>query len=69
MLTMTVLGLSPRFSFSGFSGHFAPLRTPPHIIERLTEVFRLAANKPETQQVTRADWTAITNTLDLRLVG
>jgi hypothetical protein len=52
---MKVLGFSPRFSFSGFSGRFTPLRSPPHIIERLTEVFRLAANKPETQQITRAD--------------
>jgi hypothetical protein len=41
---MTKLGISPRLSFSAFSVLFAPPRSPPHIIERQTEVFRLAAN-------------------------
>lgn len=48
--TMTELGFSRRFTFSGFSGLLAPARTPQPILDRLTEVFRIAANKPETLQ-------------------
>jgi tripartite-type tricarboxylate transporter receptor subunit TctC len=44
------LGFSDRFSFSGFSGLLAPARTPQPVLDRLTEAFRLAAMKPETQQ-------------------
>jgi tripartite-type tricarboxylate transporter receptor subunit TctC len=87
--TMTELGFSARFSFSGFSGLLAPMRTPQPILAKLTDTFRIAANKPETLQRLRridtipdyldpaefraflqktlADWTAITNALDLRM--
>jgi tripartite-type tricarboxylate transporter receptor subunit TctC len=44
------LGFSDRFSFSGFSGLLAPARTPQPVLDRLTEAFRVAAMKPETQQ-------------------
>ena len=42
------LGFSDRFGFEGFSGLLAPARTPPPILDRLAEVFRVAAQKPET---------------------
>ena len=44
------LGFSPRFSFSGFSGLLAPARTPQPVLDRLAEVFRIAAAKPETHR-------------------
>jgi tripartite-type tricarboxylate transporter receptor subunit TctC len=44
------LGFSDRFSFSGFSGLMAPVRTPQPILDRLAEVFRIAAAKPETHR-------------------
>jgi tripartite-type tricarboxylate transporter receptor subunit TctC len=44
------LGFSPRFSFSGFSGLLAPARTPQPIIDKLVEVFRIGAAKPETHR-------------------
>jgi tripartite-type tricarboxylate transporter receptor subunit TctC len=44
------LGFSPRFSFSGFSGLMAPARTPQPVLDRLAEVFRIAAAKPETHR-------------------
>ncbi len=44
------LGFSERFSFSGFSGLLAPVRTPQPILDKLTEAFRIAAAKPETHQ-------------------
>lgn len=44
------LGFSDRFSFSGFSGLLAPVRTPQPVLDRLAEVFRVAAQKPETHR-------------------
>ena len=44
------LGFSDRFSFSGFSGLMAPARTPRPVLDRLAEVFRIAAAKPETHR-------------------
>jgi len=44
------LGFSNRFAFSGFAGLFAPARTPQPILDRLAEVFALAAGKPETRR-------------------
>jgi tripartite-type tricarboxylate transporter receptor subunit TctC len=44
------LGFSARFSFSGFSGLLAPARTPQPVLDRLAEVFRIAAAKPETHR-------------------
>ncbi len=44
------LGFSDRFSFGGFSGLLAPVRTPQPILDRLTEAFRIAAAKPETHR-------------------
>ena len=44
------LGFSPRFSLSGFSGLLAPARTPQPVLDRLAEVFRIAAAKPETHR-------------------
>jgi tripartite-type tricarboxylate transporter receptor subunit TctC len=44
------LGFSPRFSFSGFSGLLAPARTPQPVLDRLAEVFHIAAAKPETHR-------------------
>ena len=43
-------GFSTRFSFSGFSGLLAPARTPQPVLDRLAEVFRVAAAKPETHR-------------------
>jgi tripartite-type tricarboxylate transporter receptor subunit TctC len=44
------LGFSERFSFSGFSGLLAPVRTPQPILDKLAEAFRIAAAKPEAHQ-------------------
>jgi len=44
------IGLSDRFAFSGFSALFAPARTPQPALDRLAEVFRIAAHKPETRR-------------------
>ncbi len=44
------LGFSQRFSFSGFSGLLAPARTPQPILDKLVEVFRIGAHKPETHR-------------------
>jgi tripartite-type tricarboxylate transporter receptor subunit TctC len=44
------LGFSTRFSFSGFSGLLAPARTPQPVLDRLAEVFRVAAANPETHR-------------------
>lgn len=87
--TMQELGRSDRYLFSGFSGLMAPAATPRPILDKLAEVFRLAAAKPETSrrllaldtipsyqgpaefkaQIARslAEWTAITNALDLKM--
>ena len=48
--TLKELGFSERFSFSGFSGLLAPARTPPAVLDRLVQAFRVAAAKPETHQ-------------------
>jgi tripartite-type tricarboxylate transporter receptor subunit TctC len=48
--TLQELGFSERFSFSGFSGLLAPARTPPAVLDRLVQAFRVAAAKPETHQ-------------------
>lgn len=48
--TMKELGFSDRFTFSGFSGLLAPARTPPPVLQRLAEAFRIAAQKPETHR-------------------
>jgi tripartite-type tricarboxylate transporter receptor subunit TctC len=48
------LGFSNNFSFSGFAGLLAPVRTPPPILDRLAEVFAVAARKPETLRKLRA---------------
>ena len=42
------LGYSDRFQFTGFSGLLAPVRTPRAILEKLDQVFSVAANKPAT---------------------
>jgi tripartite-type tricarboxylate transporter receptor subunit TctC len=47
---MKELGFSDRFSFSGFSGLMAPARTPQPVLDKLAEVFRIAAAKPETHR-------------------
>ena len=44
------LGFSDRFSFSGFSGLLAPVRTPQPVLDKLVEAFRIAAAKPETHR-------------------
>jgi tripartite-type tricarboxylate transporter receptor subunit TctC len=44
------LGFSPRFSFTGFSGLMAPARTPQPVLEKLDQVFRVAAAKPATHR-------------------
>ena len=44
------LGFSGRFSFTGFSGLMAPVRTPQPVLDRLDEAFRVAAAKPETHR-------------------
>ena len=89
--TLLELGYSNRFTFNGFSGLLAPARTPQPILDKLAEVFRIGAAKPETHrrllaidtipsyqdpatfkaQIERnlAEWTAITNALDLRMEG
>lgn len=48
--TLLELGYSKRFTFNGFSGLLAPVRTPQPILDKLAEAFRVAANKPETHQ-------------------
>ena len=48
--TLKELGFSERFSFSGFSGLLAPARTPPAVLDRLVQAFRIAAARPETHQ-------------------
>lgn len=48
--TLVELGFSNRFTFNGFSGLLAPARTPQPILDRLVEVFRIAAAKPETHR-------------------
>ncbi|MDO9707349.1 Bug family tripartite tricarboxylate transporter substrate binding protein [Paracraurococcus lichenis] len=47
---MKEVGFSERFSFGGFSGLLAPARTPQPVLDRLAEVFRIAAAKPETHR-------------------
>jgi tripartite-type tricarboxylate transporter receptor subunit TctC len=44
------LGFSARFSFVGFSGLLAPVRTPRPALDRLVEAFRICAAKPETHR-------------------
>jgi tripartite-type tricarboxylate transporter receptor subunit TctC len=46
--TLLELGFSRRFTFNGFSGLLAPVRTPQPVLDRLTEAFRVVASKPET---------------------
>ena len=48
--TLVELGFSRRFTFNGFSGLLAPVRTPQPVLDRLVEVFRIAAAKPETHR-------------------
>jgi tripartite-type tricarboxylate transporter receptor subunit TctC len=72
------LGFSSRFSFGGFSGLLAPARTPQPILDKLAEVFRIGAAKPETHRRLLAvdttpsyqdlrEWTEITDQLNLRV--
>ena len=37
--TLIELGYSKRFDFSGFNGLFAPVRTPPEVLDRLVPAF------------------------------
>lgn len=45
--TLIELGYSQRFNFSGFTGLFAPARTPPEILDRLVPAFRKVVTAPE----------------------
>lgn len=44
--TMAELGYSDYFGFTGFSGLFAPAKTPQPIVDKLAAAFQVAANKP-----------------------
>jgi tripartite-type tricarboxylate transporter receptor subunit TctC len=44
--TLIELGYSQRFNFTGFTGLFAPARTPPEIVERLVVAFRKVVTDP-----------------------
>ena len=44
--TMIELGYSDYFGFTGFSGLFAPAKTPQPIVDKLAAAFQVAANKP-----------------------
>jgi len=48
--TMIELGYSDHFGFTGFSGLFAPAKTPQPVIDKLAAAFRTSANKPETKE-------------------
>jgi tripartite-type tricarboxylate transporter receptor subunit TctC len=48
--TMGELGYSKRFEFRGFTGLFAPARTPPEIAERLSGAFRQVLTEPRMVQ-------------------
>jgi tripartite-type tricarboxylate transporter receptor subunit TctC len=48
--TFIELGFSPRFAFAGFSGLFAPARTPEAVLVRLRDAFGKVAQAPATQQ-------------------
>ena len=45
--TLIELGYSQRFNFSGFTGLFAPARTPPEVLDRLVPAFRKVVTAPE----------------------
>ncbi|MBX9701691.1 MAG: tripartite tricarboxylate transporter substrate binding protein [Acetobacteraceae bacterium] len=45
--TLIELGYSQRFNFSGFTGLFAPARTPPEVLDRLVPAFRKVVTAPD----------------------
>jgi tripartite-type tricarboxylate transporter receptor subunit TctC len=45
--TLLELGYSRRFDFSGFTGMFAPARTPPEVLDRLVPAFRKVVTAPD----------------------
>jgi tripartite-type tricarboxylate transporter receptor subunit TctC len=52
--TLGELGFSERFNYRGFTGLFAPARTPQPVLDRLTDAFRRATATPEMAQRLRA---------------
>jgi tripartite-type tricarboxylate transporter receptor subunit TctC len=48
--TMIELGYSDHFGFTGFSGLFAPAKTPQPVVDKLAAAFRVAATKPATKE-------------------